>query len=47
MTTGFGGGGFAFAFEAGRAVAHAIVGDEPVPGIEVLNPSRLVAHTAR
>ena len=47
VTTGFGGGGFAFAFEAGRAVAHAIVGDEPVPGVEMLNPSRLVAHATR
>ena len=45
VTTGFGGGGFAFAFEAGRAVAHAIVGDEPVPGVELLNPSRLLTHS--
>ena len=45
MTTGFGDGGFAFAFETGRAVAHAIVGDEAVPGVELLDPSRLVAQT--
>jgi sarcosine oxidase len=46
VVTGFGGGGFAFAFEAARAVAHAIVGDEPVPGAELLDPSRLTAFAA-
>ena len=38
--TGFEGGGLAFAFEAGRAVAHAIVGDHAVAGAALLNPAR-------
>jgi gamma-glutamylputrescine oxidase len=43
---GFGGEGFALAFEAGRAVAHAIVGDVPVAGVELFDPARLSRHQA-
>jgi glycine/D-amino acid oxidase-like deaminating enzyme len=42
VLSGFGGEGFAFAFEAGRAVAHAIVGDVAVAGATLLDPSRLL-----
>lgn len=41
MICGFGGEGFAFAFESGRAVAHAMIGDAAVPGASLLDPSRL------
>jgi glycine/D-amino acid oxidase-like deaminating enzyme len=44
VAAGFEGGGLAYAYEAGRAIAHAIVGDEPVPGARLLDPARLV-HT--
>lgn len=43
---GFGSEGLAFAFEAGRAVAHAIVGDTPVDGAALLDPSRFVTRAA-
>jgi glycine/D-amino acid oxidase-like deaminating enzyme len=43
---GFGSEGLAFAFEAGRAVAHAIVGDAPVDGAERLDPARFAHRTA-
>lgn len=40
VVAGFGGGGLAFAFEAGRTVAAAIAGSEPPPGSDLLNPRR-------
>lgn len=41
VAAGFDGGGLAFAFEAGRAIAHEIVGDEAVPGAHLFDPARL------
>jgi glycine/D-amino acid oxidase-like deaminating enzyme len=41
IVSGFGGEGFAFAFESGRAVAHAMIGDHAVPGASLLDPARL------
>lgn len=43
---GFGSEGLAFAFEAGRAVAHAIVGDVPVAGAALLDPFRFFRRAA-
>ena len=40
VIAGFSGGGLPFAFECGRALAAMIVGDDPVPGAELLNPRR-------
>ena len=41
---GFSGGGLPFAFESGRALAHALAGGEAVPGAELLEPGRFATH---
>ena len=47
LITGFDSAGFAFSFEAGRALAHAIAGDAPVRGAALLDPGRLLAMPER
>ncbi len=42
MVGGFSGGGLPFAFEAGRALCHALAGGEAVAGAELLEPSRFL-----
>lgn len=40
VIAGFSGGGFPFAFEAGRIVAQRIGGGDEIPGAELLDPAR-------
>jgi glycine/D-amino acid oxidase-like deaminating enzyme len=40
IISGFSGGGLPFAYEAGRAIAAMVTGEEPVSGSELLKPRR-------
>ena len=42
VIAGFSGGGLPLAFESGRLVAHAVAGEEPVPGASLFNPRRFL-----
>lgn len=42
VIAGFSGGGLPFAFEAGRILAAAVAGQDPVPGAAILNPRRFI-----
>jgi glycine/D-amino acid oxidase-like deaminating enzyme len=42
VISGFSGGGLPFAFEAGRVLAAAVAGEDPVPGASILNPRRFI-----
>ena len=42
VISGFSGGGLPFAFEAGRVLAAAVAGEEPIPGASILNPRRFL-----
>ncbi len=42
VVSGFSGGGLPFAFEAGRVLAAAVAGEDPVPGASILNPRRFL-----
>ena len=42
VISGFSGGGLPFAFEAGRVLAMAVAGRDPVEGASILNPRRFL-----